>query len=272
MPELPEVETIRSELAPHLIGRRITGVNLTWEGSVKQPSPQDFRRRLTGQEITALGRRGKYLVFSLSGGDSLAIHLRMTGILLLKPPEAQPERYTRAVFQLDDGSQLFFNDMRKLGMLRLAEDAEGITGGLGPEPLEEDFTTQSLAGLLKGRKAPIKALLLDQHLLAGVGNMYADEALFSAGIHPLRAGGNLNKGEIERLHRAVREVLRKAIANKGASIDSYLRPDGTPGTAHDEFRVAHKRNQPCPRCSTTIQRISIRNRGSYHCPKCQPLR
>jgi len=219
MPELPEVETIRNELAPHLIGRRITSVNLIWEGGMKHLSPDDFRRRLTGQQITALGRRGKYLVFRLSGGESLIIHMRMTGILLLKPPSAQPEKYTRAVFRLDDGSQLFFNDMRKLGTMRLSEDAEGVTGELGPEPLAEAFTAQSLSDLLENRKAPIKALLLDQHLLAGVGNMYADEALFSAGIHPLRAGGSLTEGETERLYKAIREVLRKAIAGKGASVE-----------------------------------------------------
>ena len=269
MPELPEVETIKNELLPHTVGRCITGVTLLWNGIVKQPSAEEFCSRLIGQRITGVARRGKYLIFGLSGGKALIIHLRMTGSLLVKPASAEPDKYTRAILHLED-SQLYFNDMRKLGMMRLVENANSIVGKLGPEPLEDSFAPHTLFKLLNNRKAPIKALLCDQQLVAGIGNMYADEALFAAKIHPLRSGGSLTQSEAERLHHAIRQVLQAAIENKGASVATYLRPDGSPGTAHFQFQVAHRGGEPCPICGTPIERIAIRNRGTYFCPKCQP--
>ena len=154
----------------------------------------------------------------------------------------------------------------------LIEDSNTIVGKLGPEPLETSFTPQVLAQRLNSRKAPIKALLLDQHFIAGIGNMYADEALFAARIHPLRPGASLSPDEIERLHQAIQQVLWSGISNKGASTDTYFRPSGERGTAHFQFQVAHQRGKNCPACGTPIQRLPIRNRGSYFCPKCQPER
>ena len=271
MPELPEVETIKNELLPHIVGRCITGVALLWTGAVRQPSVEEFCSRLIGQRLTGVARRGKYLIFALSSGEALVIHLRMTGSLLLKPASAEPDRFTRAIIHLDKETRLHFNDMRKLGTMWLVEDIDSIVGKLGPEPLEASFTPQILLERLSNRTAPIKALLCDQTFVAGIGNMYADEALFSAGIHPLRAGGSLTQSEVERLHQAIRQVLISAIGNKGASVSTYLRPDGEPGTAHFQFQVAHRGGEPCPSCGTPIQRIPIRNRGSYFCPRCQPI-
>ncbi len=271
MPELPEVETVKNELAPHIVGRTVTDVTLFWEGIVRQPSVAEFCSRLIGQKITGLGRRGKYLLVRLNGGDWLIIHLKMSGALIISPDSAEPPRFTRAIIHLDNGSQIFFRDPRKFGLMRLVRDTDSIVGGLGPEPLEPGFTSQLLAQRLSKRSAPIKALLCDQKVIAGIGNMYADEALFLARIHPMRAGGSLSQEEIRRLHRAIRKVLRAGIENKGASIENYIRPDGSAGTAHTKFRVARQPGEPCSHCRTPIERITVRSRGTYFCPKCQPL-
>jgi len=240
MPELPEVETIKNELLPHIVGHPITGVTLFWEGIVRQPSVEEFRSHLVGQRITGIARRGKYLIFSLTSGETLVIHLRMTGSLLLKPASAEPERFIRAILHLDNDTQLHFRDPRKFGKMWLAKDESKIIPKLGPEPLEASFTSQILQKLLENRTAPIKALLLDQSFIAGLGNMYADEVLFASHIHPLRQGGSLSPGEVKRLHSAIQQVLWSAISNKGASVDTYFRPDGELGTAHFQFQVAHR--------------------------------
>jgi len=270
MPELPEVETIKNELLPHIVGHQITGVSLFWDGIVRQPSVKEFCSRLIGQRLTGVSRRGKYLILGLTSHEVLIIHLKMTGSLLLKPASAEPGRFIRAILHLDGETTLHFRDPRKLGAMWLVEDKHAITGKLGPEPLEADFTPQTLLTRLNNRKAPIKALLCDQTFIAGIGNMYADEALFAAGIHPLRSGGSLSPEEVERLHSAIQQVLWAAINNKGASTSTYFRPGGELGTAHFQFQVAHRGGKPCPACGTPIERIPIRNRGSYFCPKCQP--
>jgi formamidopyrimidine-DNA glycosylase len=267
VPELPEVETIKNELLPYVLGREITGVTLLWEGIVRQPSVEEFCSRVIGQRITGLNRRGKYLFFNLSSGEILVMHMKMTGSLLIYPAD---DRFTRAIFHLDDGTELHFSDSRKFGVMWLAGDEQTVADKLGPEPLEDSFTSEVLAQRLRNRTAPIKPVLLDQSVIAGIGNMYADEALFEAKIHPLRPTGSLSKDEINRLHRAIRRVLSSAISHKGASVRSYFRPDGNPGTAHFEFRVAHGTGKDCPICGTPIKRIVVRNRGTYFCPKCQP--
>jgi len=269
MPELPEVETVKNELSPRIIDRRITGLTLPWEGIVKEPAPEELRSRLIGQQITGITRHGKYLFLNLSNGELLNIHLKMTGSLIIGEDSSEPPRFTRAIIHLDDGTNVFFRDPRKFGVMRLIKDKSGITSKLGPEPLEAGFTPQLLARRLAGRTAPIKALLCEQSLVAGIGNMYADEALFAARIHPLRTGGSLTEGEVERLYGAIREVLTAAIGSKGASIDTYFRPDGTTGTAHFQFKVAHGMGKTCPTCGSPIKRITVRNRGTYHCPRCQ---
>ena len=271
MPELPEVETIKNELLPHIVGCRVNGVILFWEGIVRQPSVKEFCSRLIGQRLTGLARRGKYLIFNLTSGDSLIIHLKMTGSLLIKPASAEAGKFVRAILHLNNGTEVHFRDPRKLGVMWLVEDADSVVGKLGPEPLEAGFTPQLLAQRLTNRTAPIKALLCDQTFIAGIGNMYADEVLFATRIHPLRSGGSLSSEEAERLHLAIQQVLWSAIGNKGASVDTYFRPDGTRGTAHFQFQVAHRLGgKLCPVCGTPIERIPIRNRGSYFCPRCQP--
>ena len=270
MPELPEVETIKNELIPHVVGHRITGIDLLWKGIVRQPPPEEFCSRLAGQKVTGVQRRGKYLIFTLGHGVWI-LHLKMSGSLLVKPAWDKPDKYTRAIFHLNQGTGLYFRDVRKLGVMWLVQDENEIVGKLGPEPLEDAFTPQVLADILSRRSAPIKALLCDQEAIAGIGNMYADEALFAARINPLRRGGSLSREEIERLHHAIKEVLLTAIGNKGASILNYYRPGGELGSAHFDFKVAHRRDEPCPVCGTPIERIAIRNRGTYFCPKCQPL-
>ena len=267
MPELPDVETIRRGLIPKVTGRRFADVTLDWPKAVRGLSPEDFRQRLVGQTVEELERRGKYLIFRLSGGDALIIHLRMSGALLLNHPET--DRYVRAIFHFDDGSELFFCDKRKLGVMWLVDNEDAVVGRLGPEPLEPGFTPEVLGDLLKGRSAPIKSVLLDQGAIAGVGNMYADEALFAAGIHPLKRARDLSRDEVERLCTAIREVLESGIAHMGATVSDFRNPDGRPGHAQLFFNVAHRKGKPCPACGTPVERIPLRNRGTYFCPRCQ---
>jgi formamidopyrimidine-DNA glycosylase len=189
----------------------------------------------------------------------------MTGSLWLK----DPEKFVRAIIHLDDGTDIYFRDPRKFGIMWLVDDEESVGGKLGPEALGKDFTAKVLAERLSKRTAPIKALLCDQGLVAGIGNMYADEALFMAKIHPMRAGGSLTQEEVKRLYKAIQKVLAAGIQEKGASTDTYFRPSGQPGSAHWQFRVAHRRGGNCPLCGTPLERLPVRNRGSYFCPKCQ---
>jgi formamidopyrimidine-DNA glycosylase len=269
LPELPEVETIKNELSPHVIGRQVTGVTVHDAKLVRQPSAEEFRQKLAGKKIIDLERRGKYLIFHLSGNTALIIHLKMTGALLLDSEQAN--RHTRVTFHLDNGSQLIFTDLRRLGAIWLVENELAITGKLGPEPLTPEFTAESLAKRLQSHKAPIKAVLLDQTFIAGIGNMYADEALFAARIHPLRQANSLSPKEIRSLHKAIVDILRSAVDSRGASVNTYKLPDGELGTAHSNFSVAHRGGKLCHICGTPIQRLAIRNRGSYFCPICQKL-
>lgn len=269
MPELPEVETIRRDLAPRIMGKSFVGLTLHWPRTVQIPSIEAFKRDLVGQTIQELDRRGKYLILRLASGDSLILHLRMSGSLLIEPG-CESDPYTRTVFHLDDGSRLCFRDPRKLGVMWLVNNADEVVGKLGPEPLGPSFTVETLTQGAKKRSSPIKAVLCDQGIIAGIGNMYADEALFAAGTHPLRPANSLTTGEIKRLYAAIRQTLKEAIECCGASISDYQRPGGQPGTAQSVFKVAHRKGEPCPSCGTPIERIPIRQRGSYFCPKCQP--
>ena len=272
MPELPEVETIVNDLRPSLKDRSFADITILWPRMVLQPSAEELRRRLPGQVIKDIGRRGKYLIFRLASGEALIMHLRMTGSLLLKrkgDKHLVSSPYITAIFRLDNGTELVFIDRRKLGTVSLVKDESELNEKLGPEPLDPDFTPQVLAKRLSSRKAPIKAVLCDQEVIAGIGNMYADEALFFAGIHPLRAANSLSDGEIKRLHKAIREVLTKAIGNGGASISDYRRPGGEQGSQQYNFYAAHRGGQTCKVCATPIERITVRNRGTYFCPKCQ---
>ncbi len=270
MPELPEVETIKNELVPEVVGRRFTKVTLLWEGQVRQPSAQEFRRDLAGQVVKGIRRRGKYLIFDLSGKQKLILHLKMTGCLLIKPSYAEPGPHTRAILHLDNSTSIHFLDQRKFGAMWLVQDENEVIGGLGPEPLEHSFTLKELREILSRHDIPIKPLLCDQTIIAGIGNMYADEALFEARIHPEKKARSLTAKESERLYSAICHVLIDAIARCGASVNTYQQPDGEPGFAHLFFQVAHRRGERCYRCNTPIERIVLRSRGTYFCPRCQP--
>ncbi|MBN2076013.1 MAG: bifunctional DNA-formamidopyrimidine glycosylase/DNA-(apurinic or apyrimidinic site) lyase [Dehalococcoidales bacterium] len=269
MPELPEVETVRNELTPHVIGRRITGLTFEWDGIVKKIPVEDFKSGVIGQEILNLDRRGKYLIFSLISGKFMIIHLKMTGSLLVQNTGNELPRFTRAVIHLDNDTDIVFRDPRKFGVMRLVDDPESIVGKLGPEPLKDDFTIDVFRKRLINRKSPMKALLCDQNVIAGIGSMYADEVMFDTGVYPMRLPESLSDKEKEHLYEAIRRILWAAIENKGASVNTYYRPDGSEGTAHFEFNVAHRGGQPCNICGTPIERMVVRGRGTYYCPKCQ---
>jgi len=268
MPELPEIETIKRDLENQIVGLCFTDVTLRWPKMLQNLSSEAFTRRLVSQCIVGLKRRGKYLIFQLSNGKALILHLRMSGSLHLDN-NRYSDPYVRAIFDFNNGAKLYFRDPRKFGMIWLVEDEEQVLSKLGPEPLDAGFTVKELRSILSNHTAPIKAVLCDQTVIAGVGNMYADEALFDAKLHPERKANSLLEDETERLCQAIVTVLRKAVSSGGASISDYRRPDGKPGEAQFFFNVAHQLGKQCKRCGTSIERIPIRKRGSYFCPKCQ---
>jgi formamidopyrimidine-DNA glycosylase len=274
MPELPEVETYVRELEPELKGRSVTSAVVLWPKIIAEPSVETFQQAIVGQRFVSFGRRGKFMLLGLEGGDSLIVHLRMTGKLLIQPLDALADKHTHVVLELDDGRQLHYNDARKFGRLWLVHDTDPVLQKLGPEPLGDDFTAEWFATCLAGRKASIKALLLNQSIVAGVGNIYADEALFAAAIHPARAGGLLELDEIERLLENVKTVLEGGIERRGSSLgdsgaQNYVRPGGESGGYQDEHKVFRKTGQPCPVCTTTIERIVLAQRSTHFCPNCQ---
>jgi formamidopyrimidine-DNA glycosylase len=277
VPELPEVETIRAQLADRIPGRAFAAVEVHDPRLVAPESPEGFAAQVSGRRIAGLDRRGKYLLIDLEGGDALAIHLRMTGRLHWRAPgdPGEPERFLRARFHLEDGSTLTFGDMRRFGRAWIvpgspAERDAYWAGRVGVEPLTPRFTARALEGLLERRRGPLKAVLLNQALVAGLGNMYVDEALFQARLHPERAAGSLDHGEVRRLHRAIRDRLAAAVAAGGASIDSYRDGLGERGSMQDLLRVHLHRGEPCPRCRTGIVKTRVAQRGTYWCPRCQP--
>ncbi len=267
MPELPEVETIRRAIGPLICGDYLVDVELR-DLSLIRGNAEAFRSGVIGRTVTDVSRRGKNLLLVLNDDKVIAAHLRMTGSLLLKEPQ-QPNR-VRAVLRFSNGTHLYFNDMRRLGTITLVTDMEAFCRRLGPEPLSGDFTPNRLSQSLAGHRIPVKAALLDQHIVAGVGNMYADEALYEAGIHPFTPANELSPKQVSWLWQAIRDVLELAIARQGASIATYALPSGERGTAHDLFKVAHRMDAPCGRCATPIRRVMVRKRGAYFCPRCQP--
>jgi formamidopyrimidine-DNA glycosylase len=271
MPELPEVETIRRDLESRVVGRRITRVHIPPDRVpvVKGMEEAAFREGVAGARIEAVSRRGKYLLLALGGGASLVIHLRMTGALLHRRPEAPPDPYLRAVLSLDDGSELRFSDLRKFGGLWLADDPAAVLPRLGPEPLDDGFSPGYLAGALAGRRAPVKSVLLDQGCLAGVGNIYADEALFAAGIDPRGRAADLPPAAVRRLHAAVRGVLLRGIESRGASFRDYIDADGREGNMQMHVRVFRRTGKPCYACATPIERVKVGGRATHFCPRCQ---
>lgn len=265
MPELPEVETIARRLRSPLLGRTFADVRVEWERMVQMPAAV-LRRCLSGQRIEDVTRRGKYLIFRLSGGDSLVIHLKMTGDLMVVPAGDPLHPHVRVVFDLDNGHQLRFQDPRKFGRVYLTDDISKVVGRLGPEPLENGFTEDHFLALFERRSGQIKSLLLDQSFIAGLGNIYADEALFLAGIRPQRRSHTLQNEDKRRLYYAIRQVLSVAIEQHGASLaDETYRG----GRYQQQFLVYGRTDQPCPTCGKPICRVRLGQRSAHFCPECQ---
>jgi len=270
MPELPEVETIRRDLLSRVVGRTFSHIRVLpgAERIVQCPSPAEFCRALSGQRIEDVSRRGKYLLFHLSDGRFLIIHLRMTGAVLHRSRDAPEDPYLRICFSLDDRSELRYTDLRKLGSMWLVEAAEAIVGKLGPDALE-GLTWQTLRSLIDGRSATIKAVLMDQQALAGLGNVYSEEALFMAGIHPRRPAKSLAGDELRRLHKTIGEVLLEAMGHRGSSFRDYVDAEGRAGQHQWHVKVYRRTGEPCYNCGTPIERIKVSGRSTHFCPHCQ---
>ena len=275
MPELPEVETIRLALEPHLVGRRFEHVEISDPRLVRPFEPTAVAAELEGEQVAALDRRGKYLIVRFESGRVLLIHLRMTGSLRhATAGTLADDPHRRAVVRLDDGSDVAYRDVRRFGTWHLLEpeDVDGyLAQRLGREPLERTFTARRLAQRLEARRAPIKAALLDQRTVAGLGNIYVDEALWRAQVHPLRPAGSLDEDEIARLAKGIRDALRTGIARQGASLRDYATPDGRRGRMQERFRVYGREGEPCTRCGPPIDKIRAGGRGTWYCPSCQRL-
>jgi formamidopyrimidine-DNA glycosylase len=274
VPELPEVETTRRRLEPGLVGRRFDHVEIVDPRLTRPEPPEVIAAELQGERVHGLGRRGKYLIVEFESGRHLLIHLRMTGNVQHPASggfDADP--YRRAVVRLDDGSDVAYRDVRRFGTWELLEPGEledyFAARRLGGEPLERAFTTASLERAFANRRAPVKAALLDQRAAAGVGNIYADEALWRARIHPLRPAGSLSSEELAALRTALRQVLQTGIARQGATLRDYRAPDGARGSMQDRFRVYGRAGEPCPRCGAPIEKIRAGGRGTWFCPSCQ---
>lgn len=272
MPELPEVETIRRQLAPHIEGRVIRDVQVLDPRWTAPDSTRSVEQALRGRTIERLGRRGKYLLWELSDDHHLLMHLRMTGNLLLQPPAEPP--HTRVRFALDDDQRLLYIDPRRFGtghLVRTREAREAyLDARLGIEPLTPEFTLEHLRQIARGRRAPVKAFLLDQRRVAGVGNIYADEALFRAGIHPLRPAGRLTRAQLALLRAGVMDALQAGIDAKGATIDDFRHVDGARGSFQDRFLIHLREGELCVRCGTPVRKIVVAGRGTYVCERCQP--
>ena len=274
MPELPEVESVRAHLAPVLAGRRLEHVEIADARLTRPFDPTRVARGLEGERVSAVERRGKYLIVRFESGAALLIHLRMTGSLRHAPAgRLQDDPHRRAVVRLDDGSDVAYRDVRRFGTWLLLEPSAVDTyldARVGPEPLSPGFRAAILAARLAGRRAPIKAALLDQLTVAGLGNIYADEALWRARIHPRRAAQSLTPAEIGALRREIRRTLALGIARQGATLRDYALPDGAAGTMQDRFKVYGRTGEPCPRCGRPIEKIRVAGRGTWYCPHCQP--
>ena len=278
MPELPEVETIIRRLRdgtpnqPSVRDQTIHAVDVTWAGSIAEPDVRSFQHALTGKQITDARRRGKFLHFPLNQGHLIG-HLRMSGDMRMEPRQdadgspCPPGPYDRVILNFDSPYRLVFSNIRKFGRVWYVEDPQDVFGRLGPEPLHPEFTGLQLYEMLQGHARSIKPLLMDQSFIAGLGNIYTDECLFRAGIHPLRKSDNLTLTEAQRLHQAIQEVLRQGIRRFGASLDWIYRG----GEFQNDFNAYARPGQPCPVCGTAIKKILVGQRGTHFCPHCQKL-
>jgi formamidopyrimidine-DNA glycosylase len=271
LPELPEVETVRAGLAPVLTGRTLDRVEIRDERLTRPLPPEQVAAELEGERVAAVERRGKYLVLRFETGRALLVHLRMTGSF--RGAEETP--HVRAVLTLDDGTQIAYRDVRRFGTWLLVEPGEldpYLAERLGEEPLGRRFGPKALAARLQDRRAPIKAALLDQRTVAGLGNIYVDEALWRARIHPLTPAREVPHEQIPALHKGIRDALRMGIARQGATLRDYAQPDGRRGRMQDDFKVYGREGEPCDRCGTPIEKTRAGGRGTWYCPHCQQLR
>lgn len=288
MPELPEVETYVRALKPLLNGKTILAAEVRWPRTIAAPDASIFPDLVRGRRFTSFRRRGKYMLLGLDSGETLIVHLRMTGELRIHAPTAPTlehdrtldastadlpthpsDKHTHVVFQLDTGEELRFRDTRKFGRIWLVTNEESVVGRLGPEPLDAEFLPQLLENVLARRTASIKSLLLNQAIVAGVGNIYADEALFRARIDPRRAGGQLDAREIVRLHQGLRDVLQAGIEAQGSSLQNYAPPTGGKGGFQEQFQVFRRGGEPCFQCNAPVSRIVLGQRSTHFCPECQ---
>jgi formamidopyrimidine-DNA glycosylase len=272
MPELPEVETVARTLREQLVGRKITEVEVFWERTIDRPDPATFCSLLTGARVDAVGRRGKFITVQFDTGHTMLTHLRMTGKFLIEPVPSD-DAHARVRFLLDDGRPLVFSDTRKFGRMFLVSDPLQVLGQLGPEPLAKDFTPARLGDMLAERRGRIKPLLLNQTFIAGLGNIYADEALWRARVHPLQHADTLTPDQAARLHAGILDVLIAAIGEGGTSLrdNQYRQPDGEGGAYQDLLAVYGRAGQGCLRCGTPVKRIVVAQRGTHYCPGCQKL-
>ncbi|HKI54472.1 MAG TPA: bifunctional DNA-formamidopyrimidine glycosylase/DNA-(apurinic or apyrimidinic site) lyase [Anaerolineales bacterium] len=267
MPELPEVETIARKLEPDLLGKTVKEADLRWSRTLATPSPKKFKEQIQGQKIKAVTRRAKYFILQLSDYQ-LLVHLRMSGDLYVKNSTTEPEKHDRLIIKLSGNKSLIFNDTRKFGRVWLTSSPEDILGKLGPEPLERGFTPHWLYKSLQEKHRQLKPLLLDQTFLAGLGNIYTDEALYIAKLHPLRPSDSVSQEQAKVLHEAIRKVLKEGIRRNGASIDWVYRG----GEYQNYFRVYDREGEPCKVCGTLIQKLVVGQRGTHICPNCQKVR
>jgi formamidopyrimidine-DNA glycosylase len=274
MPELPEVQTIVNDLkAAGLEGTTIKGAKVFWTRTIAEPSAKMFCNRIRGKSVSAIRRRGKFIVFDFENGDNLLIHLRMSGRLHLVSDDLPRKKHEHVILSLADGRQLRFHDSRKFGRLYLTSDAEKILNRLGPEPLATGYTQKIFARSLSPRKRMLKPLLLDQTFIAGLGNIYVDEALWESKVHPRRIAASLTESEIRALYRAIPRVLKRGLKNLGTSLGTgktnFYSIAKHQGRNRDELKVFRRTDLPCPRCQTKIQRIIVGQRSTHICPKCQ---
>src|SRR5215468_404674 len=274
MPEPPEVETVRRQLEPVLVGRGFERVRIDDPRLVRPYEPAEVAAELEGERVAAVERRGKYLVVRFESGRVLLIHLRMTGSLLIAGSGSlTDDPHRRAVVRLDDGSDVAYRDVRRFGTWLLLEPGEAepyLAARVGDEPLDTLFTAARLGERLARRRTSLKAALLDQRTLAGMGNIYVDEALWRARLNPLRPAAGLDRNELRRLHRAIRAALEHGLARQGSTLRDYRLPDGSGGSMQNEFRVYGRRDEPCDRCGTLIARTQVAGRTTWFCPTCQP--
>ena len=271
MPELPEVETVARDLRQHLVGLTITGATVNWQRTIARPDAGEFEQQVVGRRVRSVGRRAKYVVIELDRGY-LLVHLMMSGRLYLVPAGELPHDHLRVVLRLDSGQEMQFHDTRKFGRIYLVDDLLEVTAGLGPEPLDDDFTVGDFRRQLVRRKGRLKSLLLNQRFLAGLGNIYADEALFAAQLHPLRRADSLTGAEQARLYEAIRAVLGDAVQGRGTTLSDggYTDASGQAGTYQARLMVYGRRGDSCLRCQTPIERIVVGGRSTHYCPTCQP--